>query len=77
MLSIIFAKKYISMKYLIYVLMAIATALMVFNITKLDFQYLFEGQNMVPLIGVLAPLVVIVLLAILLISKKIEDKVNS
>lgn len=77
MLSIIFAKKYISMKYLIYVLMAIAAALMVFNITKLDFQYLFESQNMVPLIGVLAPLVVIVLLAILLISKKIEDKVNS
>ncbi len=62
------------MKYLIYALMAIASGLLVFNTLKIDFEHLFSNQNMVPLIGVLAPLIVIVLLLILLISKKIQEK---
>lgn len=62
------------MKYLMYVLMVIALGLMIFNITKIDFQHLFDAKNSVPLIGVLAPLVVVLLLAILLVSKKIEEK---
>ncbi len=64
------------MKYLIYVFIAIAAGLMIFNASKFNFDALFTSQNTVPLIGVLAPLVVIVLLVILLISKKIQEKVD-
>lgn len=56
--------------------MIMAAGLMIFNITKLDFQYLLGEDNIVPLIGVIAPLIVIVLLAILLVSKKIQEKVE-
>ncbi len=65
------------MKNLIYGLMVLAMGLMVFNLTKVDFQNLFEGHNLIPAIGIIAPLIVVVLLGILLISKKIEEKVNS
>lgn len=65
------------MKYLMYVLIAMAAGLMIFNITKLDFQHLFDENNIVALIGIVAPLIVIILLAILLISKKIEKKVEA
>lgn len=65
------------MKYLIYGLMIIAIGFMIYNATKLNFQYLLTEDNTVPLIGVIAPSIVIVLLAILLISKKIEEQIQT
>lgn len=50
----------------------IAVALIIFNVTQLNFDALFEGQNMIALITILASLCAILLLQILRISKRIE-----
>ncbi|HET8886028.1 MAG TPA: hypothetical protein VFM70_06715 [Salinimicrobium sp.] len=62
------------MKYFIYFLMLTAVALIVFNTTMLDFDNLLEGDSSTALIGILSSVCVIVLMLILLISKKIEKK---
>ncbi|RMA66237.1 hypothetical protein [Ulvibacter antarcticus] len=62
------------MKIFIYILIALAAALAIFNTTKLDFDNLFEGESSVAAIGILASGCVILLLFILLTSKKIEKK---
>lgn len=49
-----------------------ATLLLIFNVTQLEFSDILGEENMVPLIAIVACLCVIVLLTILLISKKIE-----
>ncbi|WP_109301622.1 hypothetical protein [Aquimarina sp. AU474] len=62
------------MKYFIYILIVIATGLMIYNATHLDFNNLFTGDSKTALIGVFAPACVIVLMSILLISRKIQEK---
>lgn len=62
------------MKILIYVLMVVAAGLVVYNITFLDFNNLFAGDSATALIGVLACLIVILLMAILLVSRSIAKK---
>ncbi len=64
------------MKILIYVLLVLALALMVFNATRLDFNALFEGESATAVNLVLAGLCTIILLVILLISKKISAAKN-
>ena len=62
------------MKILIYILIALATGLVIFNATKLDFSNLFEGDSAVATISILAGLCAILLLGILLVSKIIAAR---
>jgi hypothetical protein len=62
------------MKYFIYILIALAAILLVFNITQLDFDHLFDGESTVAAICVMASACTIVLLIILLVSTKIDKK---
>ncbi|MEH6764023.1 MAG: hypothetical protein V7655_05955 [Aequorivita antarctica] len=64
------------MKIFIYILIASAVGLVVFNITKLDFKHLLEGDSSVAAISILAGLCAILALGILLISKRIASKVK-
>lgn len=62
------------MNYLIYFFIVIALALIGFNATKINWQSPFSGDSTLALIQILASLCAIVLLVILLISKRIKDK---
>ncbi|MFL1894209.1 hypothetical protein ACJRPK_00815 [Aquimarina sp. 2-A2] len=62
------------MKIFIYILIVLGIALMSYNITLLDTSNIFEGDSKTALIGVIAPACAILLLLILLTSKKINDK---
>ena len=62
------------MKVLIYIIMFLALALLIFNTTKIDWAAPFAGDSTVALIGVVASACVIVLMIILLISKNIARK---
>ncbi len=62
------------MKIFTYILIAIAIVLAVYNVTKLDFNNLFEGDSSIAAIGILAAGIVILLLMILKISKQISKK---
>ncbi|MBD3725401.1 MAG: hypothetical protein IE891_11690 [Flavobacteriaceae bacterium] len=62
------------MKIFSYIIIAIAIALIGFNLTKVNFSNPFEGDSSVALIGVIAGLCAIVLLLIFKASKSIEEK---
>ncbi len=62
------------MKILIYILTFLALALLVFNITKLDFNNLLEGDSKVAVICIIAAACVILLMIILGVSRKIAKK---
>lgn len=64
------------MKYFTLFLILVATALLIFNATKVDFNDPFIGESIIALITIAAALVVIVLMLILRTSKKIEQKVK-
>lgn len=64
------------MKVFIYILIAMASGLVIFNATKLDFDHLLQGDSTVAAISVLAGLCAILVLGILLISRKIASKVK-
>ncbi|MGC6432045.1 MAG: hypothetical protein ACON5F_13450 [Jejuia sp.] len=65
------------MKYVAYIIIVLAFALGVYNATKIDFSTPFEGQSIVGLITVLASLCAIILMLILLTSKRIEEKIKN
>lgn len=62
------------MKIFIYILMALSVGVIIYNATLLNFDDLLEKDSAISLIGILSALIVLILLAILLISKKIEQK---
>lgn len=62
------------MKIFIYILIALAAGLVVYNATMLDFGNLFQGESAVASISVLAGLCAILLLGILLVSKRIASQ---
>lgn len=62
------------MKTFIYSIIIIALGLLVYNSSKLDFNNLFEGDSSVALIGIVAAACAIVIMCILLVSKKIAKK---
>lgn len=62
------------MKILIYILIALAAGLVIFNITKLDFDHLLQGDSSIAVICILAGLCAILALGILLISKGIAAR---
>ena len=62
------------MKIFTTVLVVLAAALIVFNITLLDFNNLFEGNSIVALIGIVASICAVCILLIFRMSKMIEGK---
>jgi len=62
------------MKIVVYILMILALASIIFNTTKLDFNNLFNGDSQIGVISILAALCVFILLAILQVSMKIKEK---
>lgn len=65
------------MKIFIYTLIAIALALIIFNITLLDFDNLLQGNSLVALIGIIASLCAVAILVIFRIAKNIEEKTKN
>ena len=57
-------------------MIAISTLMLVFNISKIDTQDLLNDKSMIALIGIIASLSAIVILIILIISRKIHDKIK-
>jgi uncharacterized integral membrane protein len=64
------------MKILTIVISIIALALIIFNLTKVNFNAPFDGTSMVAVITIIASLCVILMMTILRISKRIEQKVK-
>lgn len=62
------------MKYFIYLLIVVATSLIIYNATVLDFANVLQGTSKTALICILAAACVIVLLLILLVSRSIQEK---
>ncbi|WP_010523118.1 hypothetical protein [Aquimarina agarivorans] len=62
------------MKYFLYILIALAVAMMGFNVTQIDFSAPFSENSKVAFIAIISGLCVIALALILLISKAIERK---
>ncbi|WP_299245921.1 hypothetical protein [uncultured Aquimarina sp.] len=62
------------MKYFIYLLIIVASSLILYNATVLDFNNLLEGDSKTALISILASACVVVLLFILLVSRAIQQK---
>lgn len=62
------------MKAFIYFLIAVASALIIYNCTFIDFDDAFSGDSKTALIGVLASSIVVVLMLILLMSRAISEK---
>ncbi|NJW52147.1 hypothetical protein [Salinimicrobium oceani] len=62
------------MKVLIYLLILLATGLIIYNFTFLDFQNALSGDSKTALIGILASSIVVVLMVILLMSRAISEK---
>lgn len=64
------------MKILTIILSVIALGLIIFNFTKVDFNAPFQGDSIVALITIVASFCVIIMMAILRTSKRIEKKVK-
>ena len=64
------------MKILIYILMLLAAAIIIYNFTLLNFDDVLGDRSALALIGIVCATCVIVLMAILLTSKAIEKKHN-
>ncbi|MDT7828708.1 hypothetical protein RQM65_08535 [Pricia sp. S334] len=58
------------------ILIVLALALIAFNVTMVDFQNPFQGDSVIALIGIVAPLCAIALLLIFRVSKKIQRRVD-
>jgi len=54
----------------------VAIGLIIFNITKIDFNNPFQGESTIALIEIIAALIAIVILAIFNVSKSIEKKIG-
>ena len=60
-----------------YIFIILAIALLIFNMSKLEFENIYSNDSQVALIGVLACSCAIILLVILHLSKKIKEKIKS
>ena len=64
------------MKIFINILVFLAIALILFNVTLLDFRNPFQGDSVVAFIGIAASFCAVMILLIFKISKRIEEKTN-
>lgn len=62
------------MKIFIYVLISLAVGIIAYNLTKLDPNNWLQGDSSIAVFGILSGLCAILVLSILLISKKIAAK---
>jgi uncharacterized membrane protein len=58
------------------IMIVLAVALIVYNVTMVNFENPLEGDSVIALIGIVASLCAIVLLLIFMTSKKIQDRMN-
>jgi len=65
------------MKIFTSILVVIAFALIIFNITLLDWNNLFQGDSLVGLIGIVASFCAVFILLIFRMSKMIEEKTKN
>ena len=65
------------MKVFTTILIVLAIALIIFNVTQLDFNKPFEGDSMIALIGIVACFCAVFILLIFKMSKKIEEKLKN
>ena len=65
------------MKIFTIILILLASALIIFNITMLDFNNLFKGDSLVGLIGISASICAVLILLVFRMSKAIEDKTRN
>ena len=75
-INFIISNLFLQMKLFTYTLVFLALALIVFNVTLLDFDNLFEGESVVALIGIAASLCAVFILIIFRMSKMVEEKMN-
>jgi len=61
------------MKIITNVLMVLATGLIVFNGTQLNFAHLMEGQSLIALIGIVSATCALLVLWLFKLSKKVND----
>jgi hypothetical protein len=64
------------MKIFTNILVFLALALIIFNITLLDFNHPFQGDSMVASVGIGASFCAVLIILIFRMSKKIEEKMN-
>jgi len=64
------------MKIFTNILVLLAVALLIFNITLIDFQNPFKGDSIVAIVGVVASFCAVLILLIFRMSKKIVEKMN-
>ena len=65
------------MKIFTLTLVIIALGLIIFNITLLDFQNIFEGESLIGLIGIAASICAICILIIFRMSQMIEERTKN
>ncbi len=65
------------MKVFTTVIMFLAIALIVFNITLIDFSHPLEGDSMIAFIGIFASFCAVLILLIFRMSKAIEEKTRN
>lgn len=65
------------MKIFTAILIFLAIALIIFNITLLDFENIFKGDSLVGLIGIVASCCAVFILLIFRMSKIIEEKTKN
>jgi hypothetical protein len=65
------------MKIFTSILVVLALALIVFNITLLDFDHLLEGNSIIALIGIVASFCAVFILLIFRMSKMIQEKTKN
>lgn len=64
------------MKIFTYILFILSIALIVFNVTQLNFDDLFAEESVIALVGIIAAFCAIIILLIFRMSKSIVDKLN-
>lgn len=64
------------MRIFIYILILIATGLIIFNATKVDTTAAFEGDSLTAIITIMLLACAIVILLILSVSRRIEKKIK-
>jgi uncharacterized membrane protein len=62
------------MKIFTLILIVLALGLIIFNITLLDFNHLFDDKNSIALIGIVSSVCAVLILLIFRMSKKIEER---
>ena len=64
------------MKILTIIISVLAVALIIFNFTKVNFEAPFKGESTIALITILASFCALFIMLILMVSKRIEQKVK-